>query len=158
MAINFVTIIINASTNVHVCIIAGEDYSGSPITVTVPAGVTMQPFTINIIDNNIIECDETFNIAMIPVTICGVTIGNNDNGEVIIRDYDGKYKFLMIISVMSENVIWSTGATVSLTRSQYFVLESGNIFQGVIRISRTTSEDVTVEVTVSDGSANGNVE
>ena len=141
-----------------ICIIAGEDYSGSPITVTVPAGVTMQPFTINIIDNNIIECDETFNIAMIPVTICGVTIGNNDNGEVIIRDYDGKYKFLMIISVMSENVIWSTGATVSLGQSQYSVVESNNSLTGTITLSSRASEDVIVEVSISHGSANSNVE
>ena len=40
------------------CAIAGEDYNGSPITANVPAGVTMQPFTINIINNNIIECNE----------------------------------------------------------------------------------------------------
>ena len=91
MAIHFV--IINVTTNVHVCIIhpvAGEDYNGSPITVDVPAGVTMQQLLINIIDNNIVECNETFTIAMISVTTCGVTIGNNNNSEVMIRDDDGK--------------------------------------------------------------------
>ena len=70
--------------------IAGEDYNGSPITVNVPAGVTMQPLTINIVDNNIDECNEMFNVTMVSVTTCGVTIGSNKISEVMIRDDDGK--------------------------------------------------------------------
>ena len=64
--------------NVHfVCCtyIAGEDYNGSPITVNIPAGVIMQPLAINIIDNNIVECNEMFNVTMVSMTTCGVTIG-----------------------------------------------------------------------------------
>ena len=84
---------------------AGEDYNGSTITLNVPAGVTTQPLTINIIDNNIFECDETFNITIESVTTCGVTIGSNNISEVMITDDDGKHRFIMIISVMSENII-----------------------------------------------------
>ena len=80
---------------VHVCVVAGEDYNGSSITVYVPAGVTMQPVTINIIDNNIVECNEMFNVTMVPVTTCGVTIGNDGISEVMIRDDDSKYKFII---------------------------------------------------------------
>ena len=87
----------------HKCIIiillmffvAGEDYNGNPITVNVPAGVTMQPLTINIIDSNIVECNEMFNVIMVSVTTCGVTIGSNRISEVIIRDDDGKYRFFV---------------------------------------------------------------
>ena len=75
--------------------VAGEDYNGSPITVNVPAGVTMQPLTINIIDNNIVECNEMFNVTMVSVTTCGVTIGSNRISEVMIRDDDGKYRFFI---------------------------------------------------------------
>ena len=71
--------------------IAGEDYNGSPITVNISAGVTMQPLAINIIDNNIVECNETFNVTMVSVTTCGVTIGSISISEVMIRDDDGKY-------------------------------------------------------------------
>ena len=37
-----------------------------------------------------VECNETFNIAMISVTTCGVTIGSINSVEVMIRDNDGK--------------------------------------------------------------------
>ena len=74
--------------------IAGEDYNGSSITVNVPAGVTMQPLTINIFNNNIVECNEMFNVTMVCVTTCGVTIGSNRISEVMIRDDDGKQQLL----------------------------------------------------------------
>ena len=133
------------------------DYNGNPITVNVPAGVTMQPLTINILDNNIVECNETFNVTMVSVTTCGVTIGSNRTSEVMIRDDDGKYKFFIVLYYIIW-IIWSIGATVSLSQSQYSVVESNNSITGTITLSSRTSEDVIVEVTISDGSANGNVE
>ena len=45
-----------------------------------------------------------------------------------------------------------------LKQSQYSVIESDNSLTGVITLSSRTSEDVIVEVIISDGSANGNVE
>ena len=75
--------------------VAVEDYNGSPITDNVPAGVTMQPLTINITDNNIVECNEMFNVTMVSVTTCGVTIESNRISEVMIRDDDGKYRFFI---------------------------------------------------------------
>ena len=56
----------------------------------------MQPLTINILDNNIVECNEMFNVAMVSVNTCGVTIGSDRIGEVMIRDDDGKYKFFIV--------------------------------------------------------------
>ena len=47
---------------------------------------------------------------------------------------------------------------MSLNQSQYSVVESNNSLTGNITLSSRTSEDVIVEVTISDGSANGNVE
>ena len=140
------------------CIIDGEDYSGNTMTVNVPAGVTTQPLAINIIDNNITECNEAFNVTIVSVTTCGVTIGSNNISEVMITDDDGKHWFIMIISVLSENIILSIGATVSLSQSQYSVAESNNSLTGTITLSSTASEDVIVQVTTNDGSANGNVE
>ena len=81
---------------VHAYVVDEEDYNGSPITVNISAGVTMQPLIINIIDNNIVECNETFNVTMVSVTTCGVTIGSNRTSEVMIRDDDGKYKFFIV--------------------------------------------------------------
>ena len=47
---------------------------------------------------------------------------------------------------------------VSLSQSQYSVAESDISLTVSITLSSRTSEDVMVEVTISDGSANGNVE
>ena len=138
-----------------ICIIAREDYNGSPITFSVPARLTMQPFTIIIIDNNIVECNETFNITVISVTTCGVTMGSINSVVGIIRDNDGKQHSFLLSFV---NIIWSTGATVSLSQSQYSIAESNNSLTGTITLSSRTSKDVIVEVTINDGSANGNVE
>ena len=57
----------------------------------------MQPLTINILNNSIVECNETFNVTMVSViTTCGVTIGSNRISEVMIRDDDGKYKLFIV--------------------------------------------------------------
>ena len=87
------------------------DYDKLVRTITIPAGVTSQSFTMSIINNKIVEynetfnvtmtsitnnkiveCNETFNVTMTSVTICGVTIGSNRSSEVMIRDDDGKYR------------------------------------------------------------------
>ena len=47
---------------------------------------------------------------------------------------------------------------MSLSQSQYSVVESNNSLTGTITLSSRISEDVIVEVTISDGSAIGNVE
>ena len=49
-----------------------------------------QPFTVDIVDNNIVECDETFIVTITSVTTCGVTVGNNNRSEVTITDDDSK--------------------------------------------------------------------
>ena len=53
---------------------------------------------------------------------------------------------------------WLIEATVSLNRSNYSVGENDGSVVGTITLSKEASEDVIVEVTVSDGSTNGNVE
>ena len=82
-----------------------EDYDGTIKDIIIPPGVTMQTLKINVVNNNIVECHETFNVTIVSVTTCGVTIGSNNNSEVMITDDDGKHRFIMIISVMSENII-----------------------------------------------------
>ena len=47
---------------------------------------------------------------------------------------------------------------MSLSQSHYSVVESDSPLTGTVTLSSRTSEDVIVEVTISDGSANGNVE
>ena len=47
---------------------------------------------------------------------------------------------------------------MSLSQLQSSVTENDSPLTGSITLSRRASEDVIVEVTISDGSANGNVE
>ena len=47
---------------------------------------------------------------------------------------------------------------MSLSQSQYSVAESDSSLIEMIMLSSRASENVMVEVTLSDGSANGNVE
>ena len=56
----------------------------------------MQTFTINIVDNGIVECTEIYRVTIVSVTTCGVTIGNNNNSEVMIIDDDGKHRLFII--------------------------------------------------------------
>ena len=66
------------------------DYTGGMRMVTVLAGVMTQQFIISIIDNNIVECVETFTVTISSVTTCGVTIGSVSSTEVRITDDDSK--------------------------------------------------------------------
>jgi len=48
-------------------------------------------FTINITDDSIAECDETFTLTLsVPSSPCGVISGSVDTSEVMIRDDDGR--------------------------------------------------------------------
>ena len=47
---------------------------------------------------------------------------------------------------------------MSLSQQQYSIAESDTSLSVTITLSSATSEDVIVEVTLSDGSADGNVE
>ena len=114
-------------------------------------------FTIDILDDNIVECIETFKVTISSVTTCGVTIGSVSDTEVRITDDDGTWRFISNVYYIKE-CYWSIGATVSLSRSQYSVSESDASLSVTITLSSVASEDVLVEVTISDGSATGNVE
>ena len=48
-------------------------------------------FTIDITNDDVSECDETFSLMFsIPTLPCGVDIGRNNISEVTIRDDDGR--------------------------------------------------------------------
>jgi len=57
----------------------------------VPSNITSTSFTINIIDDNIAECDETFTLTLsVPSSPCGLVSGSVDTSVVMIRDDDGR--------------------------------------------------------------------
>ena len=81
---------------VVIIIIDGEDYTRSMRVVNTPAGVMTQSFTVAIVDNDFVECDETFIVTILSVATCGVTIGNNNRSEVTIADDDSKWKCILL--------------------------------------------------------------
>ena len=75
----------------------------------------VQSFMTNIVDDNNVECIERFSVMMISISTCGVTIGNNNSTEVVIRDGDddGKltrhvasYPFVSQRYTISESICW----------------------------------------------------
>ena len=63
-------------------------------SISIAAGEMLKLFTINIINDNIIECKETLKLTLsIPFSIssCGAIIGETNTIEVTINDDDGNY-------------------------------------------------------------------
>ena len=57
----------------------------------VPADKISVTFAVNIINDDISECNDIFSLMLsIPTPPCEVVIGRNDTGEVMIRDDDGR--------------------------------------------------------------------
>ena len=71
------------------CTIGEEDYNIGLIIVDVPAGVMMQIFSVAIVNNNIVECDETYTVRISAFTTCRVTVVDR-NIKVRITDDDSK--------------------------------------------------------------------
>ena len=72
----------------------GIDYTKDFTTVSIAAGEISKSFTINIINDSIIECDETFKLILsVPASACGAVNGETDTTEVTIKD-NGKRKII----------------------------------------------------------------
>ena len=67
------------------------------MTVVVPAGVLTQSFTVDIIDNDVVECDEVFSVTIESVTTCGVTTGDVISSNVTIMDDDGEWSNYSVV-------------------------------------------------------------
>ena len=69
----------------------GEDYRRDSTIVNMPAGKMSKTFAINIINDNTVECNETFILILsVPTLPCEVVSGSDNATKVIIRDSDSK--------------------------------------------------------------------
>ena len=67
------------------------DYESGPYTVTFPAGATMVPFNVSIIDDIILEKDENFTLTIDPSSVpTFVNVGSPAQATVTIVDDDRK--------------------------------------------------------------------
>ena len=66
-----------------------SDFNEGIISINVSARVMTQSFMIDVFDDNIVECTDSFNITIVSTSICTVAIGINNNSKIIITDNDG---------------------------------------------------------------------
>ena len=66
----------------------GEDYIMDSTTISIVAGEISKSFTINVINDKITECNETFKLTLI--SACGVVSGITNVTEVTIKHDFGK--------------------------------------------------------------------
>ena len=136
------------------------DYTRDFTTVSVAAGEIGKSFNISIISDNITECDETFKLTLnIPASTCGAVNGKTDTTEVTIKD-DGRRNINTIIIITLMLYVHAcidllAEAVLSFHQSQYSTDENITPLSVGLILSRRTSEDVIVEVTITDGSAKG---
>ncbi|MGB0385677.1 MAG: carbohydrate binding domain-containing protein [Ardenticatenaceae bacterium] len=65
----------------------GEDYNAASGTLTFPAGTTMQSFTVETLDDNVEEDNETVNLTLSSPT--NAALGDRDEAMITIEDNDG---------------------------------------------------------------------
>ena len=81
----YTNIIINSN------LIGSEDYGPGLYTVVIPAGMSMVPFKILIVDDDILKGDEDFDVAIVQGSLPdGVTHGNPGRATVTIVNHDCK--------------------------------------------------------------------
>ena len=66
------------------------DYHSGPYDITFPMGETRFLLNVTIVNDNILENNETFNLTINPSSLPGnIKVGNPGQATVIIRDDDG---------------------------------------------------------------------
>ncbi|MFM6271285.1 MAG: Calx-beta domain-containing protein, partial [Dolichospermum sp.] len=108
---------------------AGSDYNNTPITVNFANGETSKTVTIPIIDDSLLESNETINLSLSNPTN-GLTIGTQNNATVNIIDNDFKPTL-----------------TVNITAEQ---ATEANTVQGTVTRNTDTTEPLTVTLVNSD--------
>ena len=78
----------------------GVDYYSGPYNVTFPAGVTSVSFNISIYDDDVLEDNENFSLAInIDSLPYGVIIGSPSTVLMIIRNDDSKFAKYMHVCI-----------------------------------------------------------
>ena len=75
-----------------------KDYDKDKTLIAISAGE--ESFVVNIVDDNIMECPETFKVQILSVKSCGFTIGSNNASIVEIRDNDSKLCYCLCYIVI----------------------------------------------------------
>ena len=75
----------------HLHFVEDNDYNSGPYSVIIPAGMTNVPFDVPIIDDTILEENETFTLEINSSSLPSrITVSNPSQARVVIRNDDCK--------------------------------------------------------------------
>ena len=131
------------------------DYDSIPIDATFTAGSTRAMVNVPLINDDIVESPETFNLIFdIPSSLQGqVVAGINATATGSIIDDDSKELFARYSKVTSLCILLAT--TVAFHPSSYLIDEDGGPVKPTLVLSNPLSYNIFVEVFNTDGSARG---
>ncbi|XP_065918913.1 sodium/calcium exchanger Calx-like [Dysidea avara] len=110
------------------------DYTSGPYIVTFPAGMITASFNIPILDDNVLENDEQFQLSIIFNSLPDrVTISDPSQTTVTIRDDDD--------------------ITVTFKQSMYYVDEDEEAVKPTLVLSNPSSTNITITVNTRDNAA-----
>ena len=71
-------------------VIGGNDYVIGPYSITLSAGSTTASFNVSIIDDSVLESEESFTLAIDPSSLHSrVTAGDSNSSRITIMDDEG---------------------------------------------------------------------
>ena len=146
---------VNCSNNITG---GGVDYDSGPYTVIFPAGVINVSFDVPIIDDNMVENNETFDLTIVSSSSNKVTLGSSVHATLTIFDNDCKHLAIYsmhLYSCILFIMLFYTATVVSFSQTSYSLSEGTGPAQPVLVLSNPSSTDITVEVIDANISAFG---
>jgi len=131
---------------------ADGDYSAGPYSVTFSPLMTRQLLTIAIVDDNIMEMNEQFQLTISNSLPDRVTISDPSQTIVTIRDDDGNLVTVMWLTNLCEIIV---DITVTFKKLMYRVDEDKGSAKPTLVLSNPSSTNITITVNTMDGSADG---
>jgi len=104
---------------------AGSDYTSTSGTLTFNGGVTSQTFTVPILQDSLVEGNETFNVALSSAT-GGGTLGSPSSAVVTIVDDEQRNVEVALVPRIVESASDTSATLPTSDRSPFWTLEGGN--------------------------------
>ena len=134
------------------------DYDSTPITATFTAGTTRAIVNVPLINDDIVEAPETFDLIFtIPSSLQGKVIpGAFNMAAAIIIDDDSKKSFAIATQLSYSNSLFILlAAMMAFSQSLYRINEDDGPADFILVLSNPLSSSLIVKVLSTDGSATG---
>ena len=127
-----------------------DDYISGPYDVLFVSGSTGNVLNITIVDDNLLEPIESFNLTIDSLS-GDATIGNLDNAMISIIDNDGKRVQLIVWSPYSN----FAAITVQFAQPLYVIAEESRMIQPELIFSNPSYTDINVTIVNEEVDATG---